>query len=298
MKDFSQDNIDFKKIINDEKKINKDVTHLATTVSLFTKFAWTLIILGVLAGAFALADKLFLNEFSNISGIMAWAVLCFLVLAGLFFIYTSFLSQKQQILMTHIETKFNEIELKTTHIEHEVLKARFEELHDSVKQERFESTFFQLLSVQNVIVNSLEITKNNENNESVSVKGRDSFTVLFQKFLQKARFVYDSDFNKIMSHYEEFYNENHAELGHYFGNLYHIIKFVDTSAIADKEKYINFVRAQLSGYELGLLFYNCLSKFGKESFKPLVEKYGLFKNIPKTIIIDPSHPKMFEPSAF
>ncbi|MBI5218188.1 MAG: putative phage abortive infection protein [Bacteroidia bacterium] len=297
MKNFADDNIDFQKIISQEKLLNKDIAKIGRSISVFAKLAWVLIIIGLLAGIFALADKLALKQFSEISGLMGWVILALWILAGFLFLFIAFLSQKQQIQMNHIETKFNEIELKTTSIEHEVLKHRFNELHDSIKQERFEGTFFQLLSVHNVIVNSLDIIRITDNDTQIA-KGRDCFSTLFQQFLQKARFVYDLNLEKILQHYDEFYSENHADLGHYLGNLYHIIKFVDTSDIEDKGKYINFVRAQLSSYELALLFYNALSKQGRENFKPLIEKYSILKNIPKSLIIDPSHTKQFDGQAF
>ncbi len=294
---FPEDNTDFQKLMSEEKHLNKNVTHTGQIMSVFSKIAWVLIIIGVLAGIFALTDKFVLKKFTDISGLMAWVVFSFWALAGLLFLYTSFLGQKQQILVTKIETKFNEIELKTTAIEHEVLKHRFNQLHDSIKAERFESTFFQLLNVHNVIVNSMKIIKTTEE-ESITITGRDYFAILFQQFLQKARFVYDSDPVKIMKHFEDFFHENQADLGHYFGHLYHIIKYVDTSEIEDKKKYTNFVRAQLSNYELALLFYNCISSQGNQTFKPLVEKYALLKNLPKNLVMDLSQMKLFKDTAF
>ncbi|MBK8344630.1 MAG: hypothetical protein IPL12_15845 [Bacteroidetes bacterium] len=43
-------------------------------------------------------------------------------------------------------------------------------------------------------------------------------------------------------------------MGHYFRNLYHIIKYIDNSNIENKRTYTNFVRAQLSSHELALIF--------------------------------------------
>jgi hypothetical protein len=101
-----------------------------------------------------------------------------------------------------------------------------------------------------------------------------------------------------MQNYDDFYMENQADLGHYFGNLYHIIKYVDNSDVDDKMKYTNFVRAQLSSYELTLLFYNGISKNGIETLKPLLEKYSLLKNLPKNLVLDTSHLKKYDSTAF
>lgn len=294
---FSEESVDFTKLIAQEKTLNKDVARVGQSMSVFSKIAWILIVIGLLAGGFGFVDKLVLKRFSEISGLMGWVVICCWLLAGLLFIYTTFLGQKQQMLVTQIETKFNEIELKTTSIEHEVLKHRFNQLHDSIKQERFEGTFFQLLSVHNVIVNSMDIIKITSS-ESIIAKGRDCFNILYQQFLQKTRYVYDSNFEKIMKIFDEFFHENQADLGHYLGNLYHLIKYIDTSDVEDKIKYTNFVRAQLSSYELALLFYYGISKFGKDNLKPLIEKYSLLVNLPKTLVIDLSQMKLYDQQAF
>ncbi len=102
--------------------------------------------------------------------------------------------------------------------------------------------------------------------------------------------------------YEKFFDMYQDKAGHYFRNLYNIIKFVDQRSPRGRSKkfYTNFVRAQLSSSELGLLFYNCLSDYGNEKFKPLVEKYALLKNMPKRddFLIEHRHKKFYRRSAF
>jgi hypothetical protein len=46
--------------------------------------------------------------------------------------------------------------------------------------------------------------------------------------------------------YETVFDEQPEVLGHYFRNLYHIIKFVDESRVTDKKRYTSIVRAQLN----------------------------------------------------
>lgn len=109
------------------------------------------------------------------------------------------------------------------------------------------------------------------------------------------------------TNYLKSYESVQTDFGHYFRNLYRIIKLVDetefhthselgTSPDATKRidlisysspnhitryKYTSMIRSQLSDYELLWLFYNCLSENGVEKFKPYIEKYSLLKNIPK-----------------
>lgn len=66
-----------------------------------------------------------------------------------------------------------------------------------------------------------------------------------------------------------------------------MVKFVDENdflSSQEKKHYVNLIRAQLSSYELVLLFYHCLSQQG-ESFKHLVVKYNLFKYVDFNLIL-------------
>ena len=81
--------------------------------------------------------------------------------------------------------------------------------------------------------------------------------------------------------YSEFYAEKYGEeLGPYFRTLYNILKLVDRNeSINDKTVYTNLVRAQLSRYELSLLFYNGLSEFGDKKMAPLIRKFHILKHM-------------------
>jgi hypothetical protein len=66
----------------------------------------------------------------------------------------------------------------------------------------------------------------------------------------------------------------------------------------ERYKYTCIVRAQLSDYELLLLFYNCLSDNGVEKFKPLVEEYAILKNLPQEDILKSEWINDYKKSAF
>ena len=97
--------------------------------------------------------------------------------------------------------------------------------------------------------------------------------------------------------YLDFYQEKQTAVGHYFRNLYNIVRFVKDSRVEDKHFYIRLVRSQLSVFELSLLFYNCLSSPGR-GFKPLVEEFALLKTIDDKDLLNPSHRKYYTPAAF
>lgn len=74
-----------------------------------------------------------------------------------------------------------------------------------------------------------------------------------------------------------FYHDYGHILGHYFRNLYYTLQLADAS---DKnDSYANILRAQLSRYELNLLFYNALSKYGSTKFNTLLVKYNILNGL-------------------
>lgn len=76
-------------------------------------------------------------------------------------------------------------------------------------------------------------------------------------------------------------------LDHYFRYLYRILKHIDKSELLGKldepekerEYYAHLLRAQLSNYELLMLFYNGLLGENPHTIKTLIEKYAMFNNL-------------------
>jgi uncharacterized membrane protein YidH (DUF202 family) len=117
-----------------------------------------------------------------------------------------------------------------------------------------------------------------------------------------------------------FYNYQHI-LGHYFRNLYHTLKYVyqeenkksfeemndethliieltingkkveDDEIYIDYKKYADFIQAQMSTYELALLFYNGLM-FPKMA--KLLIYYGFLENLPEHVLIAPEDKKLYK----
>lgn len=107
-----------------------------------------------------------------------------------------------------------------------------------------------------------------------------------------------------MEHYKISDYTNLKELGcldHYFRHLYRTFKYIDDSKIIDENKkyeYTSIVRASLSQYELIMLFYNCLSFYGNEKFKPLIEKYAIFNNIRWELLAQERHYELYANTAY
>jgi hypothetical protein len=145
---------------------------------------------------------------------------------------------------------------------------------------------------------------------SQKITGRDSFGTLYTylwDFVTKIGATRggvpnrDLDLKRTLDAYEGWWEKEEPRAGHYFRHLYNLIKFVDRSSTLtyeEKRVYTNIVRAQLSSYELLLLFYNCLSICGRDKFKGLVEKYHLLKWVPGEKLINEKHKEAYSASAF
>ncbi|PME35100.1 hypothetical protein BCV39_18860 [Vibrio sp. 10N.286.55.E10] len=179
-------------------------------------------------------------------------------------------------------------ELRSTRAEIRAQKDEFQLQTKAMDKQVFETTFFQLLLLHNEIIQALNIERGFGSSKA-PVHGRDVFSTLYQErfvngtFLHEFKHLPGSDeslySNDINGHYLKFHKVYGHMVGHYFRNIYQILKYVDSSKVEDKKFYSNLLRAQLSDYELGLLFYNCLSDLGNEMFKPLIEKYEFFEHL-------------------
>lgn len=96
-------------------------------------------------------------------------------------------------------------------------------------------------------------------------------------------------------------NEDFADdLGHYFRNLYRILKFVNESGLDEKGKRTlsGILRAQLSNSELGLIFYNGKSRLGEERLKPLIEEFSMLQNMTPKMCINRESARDYKTKAF
>jgi Putative phage abortive infection protein len=164
--------------------------------------------------------------------------------------------------------------------------------NDTLRQQTFEATFFQLLRLHNDIVASMEVL-------SDSLKGRACFAHYLKQLESLLRIeAATTNRDRFVLYYDIFYRDHQAALGHYFRLLYNIVKLVKRTEGIDRHFYTNLVRAQLSSAELQLLFYNCLSTWGSEKFKPLVEEFALLKTIPNDTVPKDELLHQYLPSAF
>lgn len=206
------------------------------------------------------------------------------------------------------------LQRKELDLQRQELKAQREEFaqqNKTLKLQRFENTFFHMMELQQQIVNDLFIKVSDkedvwedssfngsrERKEVIvdnSVRGRQVVDYIYNHYENGhfRRGVYVNLYGKGLEGYEN--SPYLSLLDHYFRHLYTILRYVDETDAFDvndegdvdeeytyrqKYHYTTIVRATLSRYELLMLYYNGLSKFGKEKLKPLIERYCLLNNL-------------------
>ena len=183
----------------------------------------------------------------------------------------------------------------------------------SIKRQSFESTFFQMLTLYNTIVDNLEFIDERFNGMPKRVqevsKGKQSLEMFNNKIVQRYDNVSQNrgyedihDIGHIQEAYQLFWKVYGRNLSHYFRYLYNIIRFVKESEYCE-ESYLRLVRAQFTDQELFLLFYNCLTPQG-ENFKIMLEELGakngfaFFNNLSAKQLINSSHYNLMDKSVF
>ena len=211
------------------------------------------------------------------------------------------------------ELKLQRDELAETRKELQGQREEFEEQNKTLKRQRFENTFFNMLSLQQAIINNLSYENPVQNETELmrydvkqrTYKNRFVFEGLYEyaivKYNEKSH--YDGLRSALKCYGPAIYSivTGISFLDHYFRHLYRIFKYVDTSdSISDDERYeyACIVRSQLSDYELVILFYNCLTANGRAKFKPLIEKYAIFNNLREELLADSEHKKLYTDAAY
>ena len=266
---------------NNNKETKSDSTTIAICVSIITIFIWALSFLLFTTSW----DKDERGTFGDMFGAVN-ALFSGLAFAGL--IVT--------LIMQHEELGLQRNELAQTNDELAAQREEFVAQTKTMKIQRFENTLFNMLSLQQGIVNSLDYIPQDGADPNLESSGKYVFDVFYNKKITK--FHYGNE-QQIMGIKGLIQAENDIQayrrvseisiFDSYFRHLYRIFKYIDESQLIDdteRYSYSCIVRAQLSDYELLLLFYNALTidDNGAFKFKHLIEKYAIFNNIRKSML--------------
>lgn len=248
-------------------------------------------------------------------------------LAGVILFYVALREQREDFktnrdaLNTQVrafEQQIREFELQRKELE--LTREVLVEQNKMIKLQQFESTFFNSLELFNNLIDTLSVHYREFAQDPLEhIQGRNIFSHVFSIFGnhyndKMAKYVsanIDAIYTKeslnipledyrqiIYESYEKTFLDYQSFIGHYFRTIYNIIKLVDEKCPTTPKYYTNLIRAQLSSYEHVLLFYNCLTPYGMEKFKPLIEKYALLDNMPISLLLDFQHKEFYSTSAY
>lgn len=161
--------------------------------------------------------------------------------------------------------------------------------------QNFEVTFFNMLSILQKIIDdlcdtpasSMELTDFFERvGES---RGRAYFEYQYS-FKQVGNKSYGRDFKRTLSEKGiDCFNESKQgrQLDHYFRQINSILQYIDDCdwmTYKNKEKYASILHSTFSAYELVWIYYYGLSPNGRETIKPLLEKYSMLRGVPMNLL--------------
>lgn len=231
-----------------------------------------------------------IGELGAVGDFFGGSTIGLLSIASIFFIIHTINIQSKELSLQRKELELTRTELKDTRKVHE-------KSNETMNIQRFETTFFNLLTLHNDIVDNIKLTIPH----TADITGRKALAYInnnlrneFIKPPYELREEIDKTQNqreKLNLIYVSFFKNYGPEIGHYFRNLYRIMKFIDKSSLEleEKKEYIGIMRAQLSTAEFRLIFYNCVSFYG-EDFKELVLKYNFFDgHLDSEVLIRPEH---------
>lgn len=117
--------------------------------------------------------------------------------------------------------------------------------------------------------------------EEKEASGRAVFYAVIRKIAR-----HTARHSDVVVRYAEIQNKHNHVLGHYFRNMYQILKLIDSEealTAVEKRKYASILRAQLSSDELALLAINCQRSMVDEGqFRNLVVTYEMLEHLPLT----------------
>ena len=108
--------------------------------------------------------------------------------------------------------------------------------------------------------------------------------------------------------YARFIDETRCNIGYLYRYIFNTTKFVlddkhNKENKEDLERYLNLLQAQLSNEELCFIFYNAISKYGKDKhgilrFKEMLDNTQFLENIDSTFLLNRNHYRFYPHTSF
>lgn len=245
-------------------------------------------------------------------------------------VIVAIIMQRNELRLQREDLELQREELKNTTRELSLQREEFEIQNKTLQLQRFENTFFQMMSLQQELINNLYFSCKvyapyekevsyyaepviNEEIIDKDIEGRESFYFLYEKaLLSFENNQYRDGLKNIIycivkpatdTYFSDLYcNLKEPKLlDHYFRHLFSIVAFVDTQSIleeSEKGVYINMIKNTLSPYESIWIFYNSLSNNSSLGDKTLIEKYKLLSTLREELLVNRGHKYNYNPSAY
>lgn len=170
-----------------------------------------------------------------------------------------------------------------------------------IKAQHLETILFHMLRLHQDVVASIDLERQAKTGQR-ETRGRDCFTVLRNRLaydyeLEKQEAPNGDERARVTTAYNSLWKRSQSDLGHYFRGLYNVFKYLSEHDFNDKKQYGNIARAQLSDYELVILFYNCLSERGR-NFVQYAKEFAIFDNLDTRLLLDKDHVRFLDLEAF
>lgn len=195
--------------------------------------------------------KIEIGKYENFGQFVGGVTAPFFSIAAFFLLYLTYSSQREELRLNREE---------------------FREQNETLKLQRFENTFFNMLQMHSDIVDKMTIGLG-KGRTIVDITKKELVT-----FLAKAQ----SDPSTVIDkEYLEFYKKFESNFNHYFRQLYHIFKFIYFSQLRKEEKnfYASIARSTLSQNELFLIAFNSvIENYGYPNFLYLIKEFDIFHN--------------------
>lgn len=201
---------------------------------------------------------------------------------------------------------------------------QFKETQDDAFRARFEGTFFNMLSMYYNVkseadkqINCFSKCHSNNMNEFY-LKFKDYYNqtlsenkdfALAMKALEENN-IYETQqktaLYDIGNLFDEFVKEQGCNAGFYFRYVHNLVSFVLRhwkGKMEDIHTYLNFIQAEMSDEELGLLLYDSISNKGQDKnhqyrFKQNMDENSFLENISEQTLLSRSHYKLFPKTNF
>lgn len=168
------------------------------------------------------------------------------------------------------------------------------EQRHAVKRQMFVTTLVAMLDrLQQTIEDTdffvVESTQNEDGTVDEKTVASQSGQSAFYELSQELRLYITDNFIEGMNAaakkglaillYRGFYEDYKDELGHFFRQLYHIVRYIDEVGDDDRERFLKIVRASLTNAQLLLLAYNVIAGEGRIKFAGYISQYSLLHNL-------------------